>query len=76
MSEQKIINGQFIDTREDDGKGLLFYRCCLCGSVVNKWDIKKSKGCPKCAHARISPTNLSTWEKIIQFFKHPLIWKW
>lgn len=76
MEEQKVINGQFIDTREDEGKGLLFYRCCLCGGVVSKWDIKEHKGCPKCAHAKIRPSNLSLWEKVVQVFKHPKVWEW
>ena len=74
--EQQVINGQFIDTREDLGDGLLFYRCCLCGGVVSKWDIKEHKGCPKCAHPRIRPSNLSIWEKIVQIAKHPKVWSW
>jgi hypothetical protein len=76
MSDKLFIQGQMVDTKEDDGEGLQFYRCCLCGGVVNKWDIKESHGCPKCAHAKIRPTNLSLWEKIIQVCKHPKVWEW
>lgn len=76
MEEQKVIQGQIIDTREDEKSGLLFYRCCLCGTVVSKWDIKEHKGCQKCGHAKMRPSNLSFWEKLVQVFKHPKIWEW
>ena len=72
----EVINGQFVSMDEDTDGGMLFYRCNLCGHVVNKWDIKESKGCPKCANPRIKPTNLSLWEKIVQIIKHPKVWEW
>ena len=56
--------------------GVPFYRCTLCGCVVSVWDIKESKGCPKCASPRIKPSNLSLFEKIVQIIKHPKIWEW
>lgn len=54
---------------------LSFYRCTICHGVVNKWDIVKG-GCPKCSGTRISPTNLTLWEKIVQIIKHPKVWEW
>lgn len=57
-------------------EGLMFYRCLLCTSVVSKWDIHEHKGCSKCGHGRIKPTNLSLLEKLVQIFKHPKIWTW
>lgn len=58
-------------------KGLPFYRCTLCMSVVSVWDIYQSPHtCPKCGGARMSPTNLSFMEKIVQIAKHPKIWRW
>jgi NAD-dependent SIR2 family protein deacetylase len=66
-----------METQEGfEGKGLPFYRCILCGTVVNVWDIKGGEGCPKCKNRRIKPTNLSFWEMVMQIFKHPAIWKW
>ena len=56
--------------------GLMFYRCCLCNKILSKWDIEEHFSCPKCGHAKISPSNLSLWEKIVQICKHPAIWKW
>ncbi len=54
-----------------------FYRCVLCGSVVSWWDIYEGEhACPNCGQRRISPTNLSLWEKIVQVFKHPAVWRW
>lgn len=55
---------------------MMFYRCLLCATVVSKWDIKEHHGCPKCAGAKIGPTNLSFFEKLAQLIKHPLFWKW
>ena len=72
----KLINGQFVSMEDDSEGGLMFYRCNLCGHIVSKWDIKESKGCPKCANPRIKPTNLSLWEKIVQIIKHPKVWEW
>ena len=59
-----------------EGDGLCFYRCVLCGSVVSPWDIKEHKGCKKCGGTKIKPTNVSLIEKIVQIFLHPLVWKW
>ena len=56
-------------------EGLTFYRCVTCRSVVSVWDIKGG-ACPKCGQNRISPTNLSLLEKLVQLFKHPAFWKW
>lgn len=52
-----------------------FYRCTICKSVVSKWDIIDG-GCPKCGGTRISPTNLSWFEKVKQVIKHPRVWGW
>lgn len=57
-------------------EGLQFYRCILCGEPVSKWDIHEYHGCPKCGNARIRPSDLSLWEKIVQMVKHPAVWKW
>ncbi len=67
----------FIESLEDDfdSDGLLFYRCYLCKRVVSKWDLEDNHEC-KCGHGKISPTNLTVWEKIVQMFKHPALWKW
>lgn len=57
--------------------GLPFFRCTLCRGVVSQWDIyKDGHNCPKCGGARISPTNLSFWEKLVQIWKHPKVWTW
>jgi len=53
-----------------------FYRCVLCRSVVSEWDIASHQGCRKCGNSRISPSNLSLWEKLVQIIKHPMVWKW
>lgn len=58
------------------GDGLIFYRCCLCRRVVNVWDLRKHQGCGYCGHAKISPCNLTWWEKLIQIVKHPKVWEW
>lgn len=60
----------------EEDKGLPFYRCVLCGTVVSVWDIKKHQGCPKCKNTRIRPSDLSVWEKITQVCRHPAIWRW
>ena len=57
-------------------KQLVFYRCLLCRRVVSPWDLDKYKGCGKCGHGRVSPTNLTLHEELIQFFKHPDLWNW
>jgi len=58
------------------GDGIMFFRCLLCGSVVSAWDIREHAGCRKCGGARIRPTNLTVWEKIVQIVRHPRVWKW
>ena len=57
-------------------EGLTFYRCVLCQGVINEWDLKEHHACPHCGHARISPSNLSAWESLVQIAKHPKIWEW
>jgi len=57
-------------------EGLIFYRCNLCHKVVSVWDLQKSKGCHKCGHSKISPANLTFFEKIVQIAKHPNIGTW
>lgn len=57
-------------------KGLTFYRCQLCAAVVSKWDIESGDGCPKCAGRKLVPSNLSLWEKVVQVWRHPMIWEW
>jgi hypothetical protein len=59
------------------GKGLPFFRCTLCRGVVSVWDIYgPPHACPKCGGARITPTNLTFAEKIVQLAKHPKWWTW
>ena len=74
------MDSSFLENLAEDAKlssdGMLFYRCHLCNKILNKWDIEKHKGCSKCGHTKISPTNLSFWEKVWQICKHPAIWKW
>ena len=58
-----------------------FYRCVLCHGVVSEWDIKTGtadtpRGCPKCGSLKMSPSNLSWWEMIVQLFKHPNVLAW
>lgn len=53
-----------------------FYRCTLCGGIVSEWDVEEEGACKKCSCARIKPSNLSLWEKIIQVCKHPRVWDW
>lgn len=60
----------------EDDRGLLFYRCTLCRSVVSQWDIEEHAGCPKCRNPRVSPSELTVWEKIVQVVKHPAVWRW
>ncbi len=55
---------------------ITFYRCLLCTTVVSKWDIEKGDGCSKCGGRRMSPTNLSLLEKLVQILKHPKVWDW
>ena len=66
------------ETHSDEltNDGLLFYRCYLCNHIVSKWDVDKYRACPKCGHSKISPTNLTILEKVVQIFKHPAVWKW
>lgn len=73
-----MADSVFVEPSEtpDSGDGKLFYRCYLCTGVVSKWDIGEHFACPKCGHAKISPTNLTISEKIVQVVKHPAIWAW
>ena len=57
-------------------EGMMFYRCALCHRVVSIWDIGEHRGCASCGHRKISPTNLTALEKLVQIIKHPLIWRW
>ena len=57
-------------------EGLQFYRCVLCCTPVSPWDIKEHHGCSKCGGSKVSPSNLSRWEKIVQVVKHPKVWAW
>lgn len=57
-------------------EGLVFYRCQMCHKIVSPWDLEKMQGCPTCGHVRVSPSNMTTWEKIVQIWKHPKVWKW
>lgn len=59
----------------EEGKGRRFYRCLTCQGVVSEWDIAKG-GCPKCKGTKITPKNLTLWEKAVQLFKHPAVWRW
>jgi RNA polymerase subunit RPABC4/transcription elongation factor Spt4 len=79
-----FVNGQFIDARvekpgfleSNDPDALTFYRCVLCHRVVNLFDLREHKACPHCGHGKMSPTNLTLWEKIVQIIKHPRVWEW
>ena len=64
--------------QEDSDHGLLFYRCYLCRHVISQWDIAADgfRACPKCGHSKLSPSNLTTWEKAVQIWKHPAVWRW
>ena len=65
------------DNKEaEEGGGLMFYRCTMCGGVVSVWDIKEYHGCSVCSCNKIKPTNLSILEKIVQIIKHPKLWEW
>lgn len=57
-------------------EGLIFYRCNLCNRVVSQWNLNSDMACSHCGHARVSPTNLTWWEKLVQIVKHPKIWSW
>ena len=57
-------------------EGLPFFRCLLCHKIISPWDIKEVHGCRNCGGIRMSPTNLSLWEMIVQIWKHPKIWRW
>jgi len=72
------MNNSILDVAEDinSADGMTFYRCHLCNKVISKWDIEEHHACPKCGHTKISPTNLSAWEKLIQVCKHPAVWSW
>lgn len=59
-----------------DSEGLSFFRCMLCSRPVSAWDVRDSGGCSYCGGTRVAPTNLTFIEKVIQIFKHPLIWEW
>lgn len=84
MSEKMVVNGQFIDTREEkpgflesnEPDTLTFYRCMLCTRIVSLWDLREHRGCAHCGHAKISPTNLTLLEKLAQILKHPRVWEW
>ena len=74
------MDSSFLERLAEEGQtdgddGLLFYRCYLCKGIVSKWDLEENHEC-RCGHTKISPTNLTIWEKIVQIFKHPAIWKW
>ena len=79
-----VVNGHVIDTNPgklrfletNDESALEFFRCHLCKRVVSLFDLRKEHACPHCGHARISPTNLTFWEKIVQIVKHPKVWEW
>ena len=75
MSEIKAYDFPKEITEDLEGEGLLFYRCYLCKGIISKWDIDEHHEC-RCGHTKLSPTNLTLWEKIVQIFKHPAIWKW
>jgi len=79
-----VVNGHMIDPREDkpgflesnDQYALQFYRCVLCHRVVSLFDLREKLGCRHCGHAKVSPTNLTLWEKLVQIAKHPKVWTW
>ena len=63
--------------REDNSDdGMMFYRCVLCHRIVSQWDIKEHRGCASCGNRKVSPTNLTALEKLVQIFKHPAVWRW
>ena len=53
-----------------------FYRCMLCGKVVNQWEISSGEGCSRCGGKQVAPSDLGWWEKIVQIAKHPNVWAW
>ncbi len=53
-----------------------FFRCVLCHRVISDWDVREGHGCPKCGSTKLSPSNLSQWEKLRQLMKHPALWDW
>lgn len=56
-------------------EGTAFYRCVLCNTVVSPWDINAG-GCTNCASKKITPANLTLWEKLVQVVRHPKVWIW
>ena len=79
--EQPVLKGDLAQRQRDaeadrSAKGLPFYRCRLCQGVISVWDLREIHACPKCAGVRMSPTNLSLREKLLQIWKHPKIWRW
>lgn len=60
-------------------KPVTFYRCVLCGRMVSPWDIFRDDGkhgCRKCNGVRVTPTNLSFFEKIRAICEKPKVWTW
>lgn len=60
----------------EEGRGVLFYRCNLCTRPVSPWDVDRYHGCPYCGHTKIRPTNLTLWEKLVQILRKPDVWNW
>lgn len=69
-----IMIGGFMPEGFEEGKGKRFYRCLICQGVVSEWDIATG-GC-KCGAKKITPTNLTLREKLVQIWKHPALWRW
>lgn len=63
-----------LDSNWHEGTGVPFWRCFLCGKVVSPWDIDKG-GCQHCGSSKISPTNLSLLEGIVQIIRRPSLLK-
>ncbi len=75
MTEENV----FVESQTVDSEGgLLFYRCYLCRNVVSPWDMRAAgfDACPKCGHSKLSPSNLTFWEKVGQICRHPAVWRW
>lgn len=70
----KEILQKLRDTKDWDG--MPFFRCTMCGKVINLWDLAEGKGCTKCGNSHCRPTNLGIIEMIVQMWKHPRIWEW
>ena len=47
----------------------MFYRCKLCTKIICPWDIKENS-CPNCGGSKVSPTDLSLWEKVQTLVKN------